>query len=122
MLFDGVPPELLQLLDDPGMDRKSTTFCLWRTADAVAWSQGAVVIPQGFDDGRDELLSLLHPKAAAHKQWAEDYYEREFALADVEMLYSHEWSEAQVLRLKPGGDVDRIAGEMQKLKFKQIEE
>ena len=87
-LYDGLPPILSALLDDPAFEREDVTFCLWRLAEDSAWRTGPVQIPPGEDDGSSFLLGTLFPTPEEYLDWARDYYDAALPPEEVARVYA----------------------------------
>lgn len=78
-IYDGVPPEFLDLLHDEAVEYEHVTFCCW-CDDGQTWKTGSALIPEEMDDGSDRLLGMVQMDARAFIDWAKSYYEASFAL------------------------------------------
>lgn len=88
-IFDGVPQEFLQLLDDPAICKDDITFLHWLPAGQLEWSSGKVSFPNGEDDGSGWLLGLLPSEAQDYIDIARDYFGEEFNKIDPSVIYQH---------------------------------
>jgi len=90
-MFEGMPAEFSDCLEEPAFVIEETTFCIWRGMDDIAWRRGPVALPGVEDlDGSAGLLRCLDGDAKTYRQWAEEYYEREVPLPAVESIYAQE--------------------------------
>ena len=76
-MYDGVPADLMALLQDAGVQHEDVTFCCW-SEDGKTWQSGAAHIPADVDDGSGWMLDLLQMDAEAYSDWARDYFEEDF--------------------------------------------
>jgi hypothetical protein len=88
-IFEGVPPSLLRLLDEPAVNKDDLTFLHWRAAGGAAWSRGPVKFSDGEDDGSGWLLPLLPLTADDYIAGARDYFEGDFDKIDSAVIYRH---------------------------------
>jgi hypothetical protein len=88
-IFDGVPPGLLGLLDDPAICKDDITFLHWLPAGQHEWLRGPVTFPNGEDDGSDWLLSLLPVTVWDYMAHAETYFGEDFKKIDSSIIYHH---------------------------------
>ena len=89
-IFDGVPEEFAQFLNEPAFSIADTTFCLWRRPTDPAWRTGTIEPLDGEDpDGSAELMRLLDDDPEAYRAWAEDYFETTVTLSAVEHIFGH---------------------------------
>ena len=78
-IYDGLPPDLVSLLQDEAVEFEDVTFCCWNL-DGSSWETGNAVIPEGIDDGSGALLSMVQMNADEFIEWARSYYENSFDL------------------------------------------
>jgi hypothetical protein len=88
-MFDGVPPQLLRLLDDPAICKEDITFLHWLSAGHVEWARGPVVFPKGERDGSEWLLTLLPLKAEDYIDVAKDYFGADFHKVSPSVIRQH---------------------------------
>jgi hypothetical protein len=89
-VFDGVPEEFAEFLNEPAFSIEDTTFCLWRRPSDPARRTGPIETLDGEDpDGSAELLRLLDGDPGAYRAWAEVYFETTVALSAVEHIFRH---------------------------------
>ncbi|SKB02117.1 hypothetical protein SAMN02745166_03548 [Prosthecobacter debontii] len=81
-IFDGVPPELLHLLDDPAIRKDDITFLFWLPSSERKWSRGPVDFPEGENDGSEWLLTFLPTSAENYIAGARDYFGKDFQKID----------------------------------------
>ena len=77
-LYDGLPQDLLRLLQDEAVECEHVTFCCW-SVDGLSWQSGKAVIPDDIDDGSAWLLRMVQMDAQAFIEWGKSYYEDSFA-------------------------------------------
>ena len=66
-IYDGVPAELDEELQDAAVVRDDVTFCIWNTNGS--WQCGPVKFKQDQDDGSEWLLDDIIDSAAAYVEW-----------------------------------------------------
>lgn len=76
-IYDGLPPDLLRLLQDEAVEHEHVTFCCW-SVDGISWKSGNAVIPEHIDDGSAWLLGMVQMNAQEFIAWAKSYYEENF--------------------------------------------
>jgi hypothetical protein len=81
-IYDGVPPNLLQLIEDESVEYDDVTFCCW-SADGRTWESGSAVIPDDIDDGSGWLLPMTQMNAEEFIEWGRSYYGEEFGRIGV---------------------------------------
>lgn len=87
---DAVPAEFKHCLDEPAFEPDAVTFCFWRLRQDDQWRRGNIQFPEGADpDGSADLLWMLDGNPATYVQFAQDYFERDISLHDVESVYEH---------------------------------
>lgn len=121
-IYDGVPDELLALLDDGNTERMDVTFCLWKRRGERKWNRTSPVLPQAclqeledgaeLDDltGESELMSFIFENANDWFEWASVYYElREEAWDVASTLYeTGEITSSMIEDLNPELDYDAV--------------
>ncbi len=85
-IYDGMPEDLLNLLDDENLKRSEVTFCFWRQAGGSHWQQGPVLLENDEYDGSEILLDQIFFTAEAYIDWAKDYYEQDFKKISLEEI------------------------------------
>jgi hypothetical protein len=76
-IYDGVPPNLLQIIEDESVEHEDVTFCCW-SIDGKSWESGSAVFPEDVDDGSGWLLPMTQMNAGEFIAWGRSYYEGEF--------------------------------------------
>lgn len=90
-VLDAVPSTFASFLNQPAFTMSDTTFCLWRRNADNAWQSGTIDFPNGDDpDGSTALLAILDGKPETYRQWAHEYYERDFDLNTIAQIYQHQ--------------------------------
>lgn len=74
-IYEDVPKNLLELLEDEASEKEDVTFCIWRESEAYEWKKGKVEIPKGYDDGSSYMLGRIYNDAEEYLEWAKDYYD-----------------------------------------------
>lgn len=90
-IFNGVLDSLPEVFNEfiYGEPVKSigTTFCIWSIEND--WKIGEIKLPNdNYKDGSKDLLQLLDGQAKTYKNWAEEYYEKEFKIELIESVYA----------------------------------
>lgn len=90
-IFNGVLDSLPEVFNEfiYGEPVKSigTTFCIWSIEND--WKIGEIKLPNdNYKDGSKDLLQLLDGRATTYKNWAEEYYEKEFKIELIESVYA----------------------------------
>ena len=85
-IYDLVPKELLNLLNDKSIEKEVATFCIWKTPEDLVWKKGKIINPKGVDDGKF-LLSYININPEDWKSWAEEYYDEDFDIKSIEKIY-----------------------------------
>ncbi len=119
-LFVGFPEAFrAHVLDEPAFETSNATFCIWRLADDDQWRSAASAGAElPAHDGSAELLEILEGRPEQYVAFAEDYYERDIELEDVEAIYEHRpISSALLARLNPDADVAEVEAELTTLGF-----
>lgn len=97
-IFDNVPVEFQGFLAEPAFSIPATTFCIWRLYVDTAWHVGPIEYPdEGDPDGSEYMLAMLDGRPSTYKQFAEEYYEKQFDLEAIEHLYRHDALTAEVV-------------------------
>jgi hypothetical protein len=81
-IYDGVPPDLFQLLKDESVEFEDVTFCCWSN-DGVTWESGSAIIPDDIDDGSGWLLPMTQMSAEEFAEWGHSYYGDKFGRIGV---------------------------------------
>lgn len=77
-IHDGLPQDMLALLQDEALEHEDVTFCCW-SLDGHSWNTGTAQIPEQMDDGSGWLLPMVQMDAPAFIGWAKDYYGDDFS-------------------------------------------
>lgn len=111
-IFDRLPNAFHEsFLREPAFTTEDSSFCVWRLYDDAVWSCGPVELPRGADpDGSAALLSILDGRPERYVAFANEYYEQEIEIGDVQALYDHQpLTEALVERLNADVDLEALA-------------
>lgn len=84
-MFDGVPPNLLRLLNDPAICKNDITFLHWLPADQSKWVRA---FPNEEEDGSG-WLPLLPIRAKDYIDKAQEYFQKGFEKIDPQVIYRH---------------------------------
>ncbi|WP_433728825.1 hypothetical protein ACQP0C_40005 [Nocardia sp. CA-129566] len=92
-LLDSMPVTFQSSAQEPAFQDMDSilaaTVCFWREPADSAWACGAVEIPQGGDDGADNLFGLLvDGRPEGYREFAESYYEVAVDLGAVAHIFS----------------------------------
>lgn len=113
-LFDGVPPALHALVDEPAFG-DITTFCFWNTGDG--WKRSPTEIPDGVDpDGSAALLAILVDDPVAWKAFALEYHELDVPMAALQRIWADEPLDAELLAaIAPDVTLDEMAEDLEEI-------
>lgn len=111
-MYDGMPAELMQHLQDDALEPEDVTFCYWRLTEDTNWITGPVIVPEGVDSGAFWLLSTMYDTPEAYLDWANDYYGLELKAEDVRDVFAGKVITAELItRLNPERDQEEaLAG------------
>lgn len=120
-IYDNIPAELLQLLDNE-TEKDTVTFCTWQCVGETLWHQNQIILPdlcwqqdnqQLEDGGQSLLMSYIFASAEDWFAWASIYYElQEEAWDAAELLYeTGEITRSMVEDLNPDRDYDTVLDE-----------
>lgn len=121
-IYDGVPDELLALLDDGNTERMDVTFCLWARRGEKRWNRTTPVLPEsclqqladgetmGDITGEDMLMEYIFPNATIWYDWASVYYElpEEAWDAAASLYETGEITSSMIADLNPEQDYDLV--------------
>lgn len=121
-IYASVPDELRKLLNDPSIEPKDVTFCLWRSSLNPDWKKGDVPEEyQNQNDGEGFLLGLTFETADRWLDWAKSYYEEEgelIQLNDVRKVYAHEKITSEIIAaINPKRDVESVFKELKEIGY-----
>lgn len=109
-IYEGVPAELDEELDDAAVVRGDVTFCIWNTGDS--WQCGPVKLSEQNDDGAD-LLNDIFFQPEDYVEWAADDVEMELDLATVSAIYNGESpTDDMIAKLNPDRDANAAQKEI----------
>ena len=121
-IFNGVLDSLPEVFNEfiYGEPVKSigTTFCIWSIEND--WKIGEIKLPNdNYKDGSKDLLQLLDGQAKTYKNWAEEYYEKEFKIELIESVYAgNPISKELVLELNSEiEDLEALRTELEEIGF-----
>jgi hypothetical protein len=90
-LFDNVPTQFTESIEEPAFDKAATTFVIWRLTTDKAWQIGPVKFPKDdYADGSTHLLRKLIMTAKEFTEWLEEYYEAEVDPKIVAAVFEHQ--------------------------------
>ena len=84
------------------------------------WKIGEIKLPNdNYKDGSKDLLQLLDGQAKTYKNWAEEYYEKEFKIELIESVYAgNPISKELVLELNSEiEDLEALRTELEEIGF-----
>ncbi len=111
-IYDKVPNNLMELVDDEAIEKEVVTFCIWCTENQ--WKTGNVGDSKKEDDGSAYLLDKIHFKPEDYVQWAEDYYECDFDLEIISALYDGAQFTTEIIsNLNPDGHPVKALSEIE---------
>jgi hypothetical protein len=96
-IYDGMPPELLKLVQDETAEYEHVTFCCW-SVDGKTWKTGTALIPADIDDGSDWFLSMVQMNAEEFIEWAKDYYDEQLTCWEKAVSSQHSKMETATAR------------------------
>src|SRR5262245_1652698 len=104
-------------LKEPAFVTSNSTYCLWRLTDDAQWRRGPV--PDfGVDDGAREHLEHVLSGPVGYRSWAQDYYEVDLSLDDVEAVFRHEpFTDALAKRLNPAIDLAALHASLKEIGY-----
>jgi len=112
-MYDGMPAELMQHVQDDALEPEDVTFCYWRLVGDTNWTTGPVIVPEGVDSGASWLLSTMYDTPEAYVDWANDYYELELEAEDVREVFEGQVITAEIIaRLNPERDQEEALAEL----------
>ncbi|MCA9067520.1 MAG: hypothetical protein KDA84_01255 [Planctomycetaceae bacterium] len=114
-IYEGVPPELLKLLDDKAVEKEHVTFCIWSIGENSPWQMGEMEFPEDEDDGSSYLLDeAICTSASDYVDYAADYYEKELDLDVVQAIYSGKpVTDELIQQLNPNRKAKAVYAELQ---------
>ncbi|MEM7343815.1 MAG: hypothetical protein AAF485_06200 [Chloroflexota bacterium] len=86
-MFEGIPPTLSKLLDDPAVVKEDATFVHWLSENTDKWQRGSVKFSNNETDGSDWLLDMLPLTAGSYIKAARNYFEEGFEAFDHRLIY-----------------------------------
>jgi hypothetical protein len=119
-VLDEVPAEFAACLREPAFSVSDVTFCIWRRSSEETWQIGHIQFPAHHPDpdGSEFLLSILDGNPETYQAWAEDYFERDVALAAVQQIYrSAPLSGAIVRQLNPDISLAELATDIREVGY-----
>ncbi len=87
MIRDSVPANFAEHFSEPAFICDEATFFAWRENDASAWHSS---ISEKADDGSGYLLEYLRLDPESFQAWAEENYEVDVDLEEIEKIYKFE--------------------------------
>ena len=88
-ILSNVPTVFHEFIFGEPVKSIGTSFCIWQTESDKDWQIGNIQFSKDcHKDGSTELLQLLDGKPTTYKNWAEEYYEKDFELNLVEKIYN----------------------------------
>ncbi|WP_328802349.1 hypothetical protein T3H97_09325 [Paenibacillus sp. LX16] len=115
-MYDGVPDDMMELLEDEALEKEDVTFCMWREAGDKEWRIGNTNFPEGYDDGSSFLLGKIIVTPEEYRDWAESYYELPISLGVVSQIFNGVPITAQMISaLHPQRNVTEAIKELKQL-------
>ncbi|MEO8609460.1 MAG: hypothetical protein ABI690_16330 [Chloroflexota bacterium] len=113
-IYDAVPADLYQLIDNPALTLDDVTYCIWWHNSVPEWRMGVSDFPLEDDpDGSEGHLQILDGDPATYQEYARQYYERETPIAVIRAIYAHyPVSKEAIQALDPSANVERIFMDM----------
>lgn len=84
-MYEGVPKEIMSLLDDESLMKDDVTFCCWLLDGDKEWQSGPVSF-NDEDDGSGWLLGMIHFNMGQFTEWANDYYEQDAKQISIDQI------------------------------------
>ena len=111
-IYADVPAPFLNLLTKE--DRENTTFCMWYRNTDHQWTQNKWADDDG---GKDYLFMYICKTPLEWKEWADDYYERQFDLSTVQKIYNtHSVDAENIAILNPSRDINAALQEIERFR------
>ena len=117
-VLDSLPEEFNEFIYGEPVKSIGTTFCIWSIEND--WKIGDIKLPNdNYKDGSKDLLQLLDGQAKTYKNWAEEYYEKEFKIELIESVYAgNPISKELVLELNSEiEDLEALKTELEEIGF-----
>jgi hypothetical protein len=90
-IFENIPKDFESFLSEPAFSIEDTTFCIWRKIEDSSWQIGEIDYPaEENPGGLENLLFILSGNPQTYKEFAEEYYETEINISDIEHIYGHQ--------------------------------
>lgn len=118
-IYEDVPKELLDFLDDEAIQKDDVTFCIWQDSVHNGWKKGDVEIPEGFDDGMDYMLSRIF-SVEDYIDWAKSYWKLgdRLTIEIVSKVFSHKpITEDMIKKLNPDRNIKEAMEELVKIDY-----
>ena len=123
-IYDLVPDELIEVLQDESIEMNDVTFCIWRRNTDSNWKKGKVDVPETYeegDDGEGFLLGYIYEDPASWLEWAKYYYSREIPIDYIKNIYEHRNITKEVLqKINPERDAESVMKELKEIDFISI--
>ena len=89
-LLKGLPPEFLAVSKEPAFSMENISFCIWKLNTSNSWEKGEFEYADDDDpDGSEYLLDIFDGKAVTYQVFAQEYYEVDLVLTEIEKIYCH---------------------------------
>jgi hypothetical protein len=118
-VLDDVPPVFDSALKEPAFAMEDTTFAIWRVSGDSKWNCGIIDYPANqYEDGSQELLSILDGQPSSYVEWASEYYETEIDPESVMHIYQHlPLSDGIVKSLNPDASTGKLHNSLVKIGY-----
>lgn len=122
-VFESVPNDFESFLSEPAFLIEDTTFCIWRKIEDSGWQIGEIDYPaEAGADGLENLLFILSGKPQTYKEFAEEYYETEINVSDIEHIYGHQiLTEKLVKRLNQNVSLKKLKKDIKEIGYPKSE-
>lgn len=86
-VLDSLPKVFNDFIYGEPVKSIGTTFCIWSINND--WKVGDIILPNdNYKDGSRDLLQLLDGRATTYRNWAEEYYEKEFNIELIKSVFA----------------------------------
>lgn len=117
-LFDHLPMEFADCLEEPAFEIQYATMCIWRRPTDLCWQRAPVALPREDFDGSTWLLKYFDGRPETYQSWASEYYEREIPLDAVQAIYNQQPITAQLLaKLSCERKLSEIVDDLKKIGY-----
>ncbi|WP_306643935.1 hypothetical protein [Sanyastnella coralliicola] len=119
-VLEGLPKKFNDFIYNDPVKSIGTTFCIWQHARDDDWLIGNAKLPNDeYTDGSKDLLRLLDGNPATYKEWAEEYYEVELKIDQIEAVFNgREITMSFALELNPElSDFEKLQSDLDSIGY-----